>query len=64
MAPRRYEPLATDVTMGRFGYWIVTISVSPWQRMSIMIAAVGVSSEQAKQLALDMTDTALGREAT
>lgn len=59
-----YSPIATDVRMSDYGYWIVTISVSPWQRMSIMICQVGITPEQAADLALGITGPVLNRKAT
>lgn len=49
---RKYEPISLGATMSQYGYWIVKVSVSPWQRMSVMIAVTGITPDQATQLAL------------
>lgn len=47
-----YEPIPVEVRMGQHGYWIVTVSVTPWQRMSVMLAFQGQTPDQAKEAAL------------
>jgi hypothetical protein len=46
MSPQ-YEPIIADTRMSDYGYWVVTISVKPWQRLSVMICSVGITREQA-----------------
>lgn len=58
MAPN-YTPLVADVTMSDMGYWLVTISVSPTQRLAIMIASVGITPDQAALAALGSLAAAL-----
>jgi hypothetical protein len=52
MPPHQYEPIVADVTMSQYGYWVVELSVTPWQRMSVMICQVGISPDKARALAL------------
>lgn len=61
---RLYTPITTHVRMSQYGYWVVTVSVSPWQRMSVMIPQVGISPDTARELALASALPALGREAS
>lgn len=58
--PGKYEPLAVDVEMSQYGYWLVSVSVSPWQRMTVMICAVGISPDTARAMALVSAPPALG----
>jgi hypothetical protein len=62
MERREYEPIAVGVTMSQYGYWVTEISVSPWQRMSVMICQVGISPDKARALALAAAGPALGRK--
>jgi hypothetical protein len=48
-----YAPIVLDTRMGDYGYWIVTISVAPGSRMSIMVAKVGVTQQEAQDLVLE-----------
>jgi hypothetical protein len=57
-----YEPYVVGVTMGHYGYWIVELSVSPWQRMSVMVCTLGISPDAACAIALGATPVALGRK--
>lgn len=50
--PHKYEPVSLGATMSQYGYWTVKVSVSPWQRMSVMIAVIGITPDQAEALAL------------
>lgn len=54
-----YTPLVADVSMSDMGYWLVTISVSPTKRLSIMIASVGITPDQAALAALGSLAAAL-----
>lgn len=62
MAHREYDPIPVSVRMSDYGYWIAEISVSPWQRMSVMIAATGISPDQARTMAMSMVPSVLGRK--
>lgn len=62
MPTRNYEILPIGVTMSQYGYWVVELSVSPWQRMSVMICQVGISPDDALALALLSAAPALGRK--
>lgn len=62
MERREYEPIAIDVAMSQYGYWMVTLSVSPWQRMTVMLCQPGISPEHARDLALTTGLVALGRK--
>lgn len=59
-APGKYEPLVVNVEMSQYGYWLVSVSVSPWQRMTVMICAVGISPDTARAMALASATPALG----
>lgn len=63
MAKREYQPVTTEVVMSQYGYWLVTLSVSPWQRMTVMVCQVGISPDHARALALTTGLVALGRKA-
>ncbi len=58
MAPS-YTPIALGVRMSDMGYWVVLISVAPGRRMSVMIAATGITPEQAQEHALGSFAAAL-----
>lgn len=57
-----YAPLPVGVRMSDYGYWVVELSVSPWQRISVMICTVGITPEDAVSLALGSIGTAMGRK--
>jgi hypothetical protein len=59
MAQTQYQPLIADVRMSDHGYWVVTISVTPWQRMSVMICQVGISPQEAETYALSTVSPVL-----
>lgn len=48
----KYDPLVIDVTQSKYGYWIVTYSVAPGLRMSVMCCKLGVTQQEAVQLVL------------
>jgi hypothetical protein len=50
--PRAYKPVIIDVRMSDYGYWLVKISTAPGRRMSVMIARVGITPDEAARLAL------------
>lgn len=60
MAKPVYEPIPVEVTMSQYGYWVVTISVSPYQRMAVMICQVGITPDQALAAGLSSVTPALG----
>jgi len=45
-----YRPYVTDVVMSQYGYWVVTVSVAPWLRMPVMVARLGLTREEAREL--------------
>lgn len=45
-----YEPIVTDIYQSKYGYWIVVVSVTPWLRMSVMVAKLGLTSNDAAKL--------------
>lgn len=47
-----YAPVVTDVYQSRYGYWVVVVSVAPWLRMPVMVAKLGLTSEDAASLVL------------
>lgn len=47
-----YRPIVIDVTQSQYGYWLVTISVAPGRRLTVMMAALGISPEDAARSAL------------
>ena len=47
-----YQPTALNTRMSDYGYWVVTVSVTPWQRMSVMLCQTGISPEEAEKLAI------------
>lgn len=52
-----YAPVILAVRMSDFGYWVVDVSVAPDKTVSIMIAEVGISPDQARELALSRLPT-------
>lgn len=59
MPTHQYEPIVIGVTMSQYGYWITEISVTPWQRMAIMVCQVGITPDEAKVAALASISPAL-----
>lgn len=51
-ALHHYEPITVSAEMGKGGYWIVTISMAPAAQMSIMVAKMGVTQQEAIDLVL------------
>jgi hypothetical protein len=47
-----YAPIALDVTMSQYGYWVVTYSIKPGLRMSVMICKIGITQQEATALGL------------
>lgn len=47
---KHYEPIVADVTMSKYGYWVVTYSLAPGLRMQVMIAKVGITRDEAADL--------------
>lgn len=62
MANKIYEPIPINARMGNYGYWLVEVSVSPWQRMTIMVCQVGITPDKAIADALSSVAPALGRK--
>lgn len=56
-----YAHIPIDVYMSRYGYWVVTISVGPGQRLSTMIVKQGISPDQAIEAALGSVPAALAQ---
>jgi hypothetical protein len=54
-----YAPIALLVRMSDMGFWVVTVSVSPGKRISVMMAGTGLTPAQAQSLALDSFAAAL-----
>lgn len=48
----KYAPLVSNIRQSRFGYWVVTISVAPGLSVSVMIAKLGITPDEAAALAL------------
>jgi hypothetical protein len=44
--------ITSNVRQSKYGYWIVDVSVAPAQTMSIMICKLGITPDEARQLAL------------
>jgi hypothetical protein len=53
--PACYEPIPLDVYMSDQGYWVVVISVEPGLHLTIMMCKVGITREQARDLAVVVT---------
>lgn len=62
MATKEYDPVPLKARMGAHGYWLVDVSVSPWQRMTIMVCKVGITPDKAIADALTTVRPALGRK--
>lgn len=45
-----YAPVTLGARMSDYGYWIVEISVAPGQRMSVMVAKMGITQQEAIDL--------------
>ena len=45
--------------MSDMGFWVVTVSVSPGKRISVMMAGTGMTPAQAQSLALGSLATVL-----
>lgn len=48
-----------ETRMSDYGYWVVTVGCAPALRMSIMVCRVGITREQATELAFDTVSHAL-----
>ncbi len=48
---RRYEPIVLDVYMSDYGYWVAVISVEPGLHLSVMLCKVGITQQEARDLA-------------
>lgn len=49
---KAYKPIIVGLRMSDMGYWVVTVSMSPWQRVSVMVCSVGVTRTEAESAAL------------
>lgn len=47
----KYKPIVTSVRMSDYGYWVVDVSIAPAVTCSVMIARIGISPDDASQLA-------------
>lgn len=50
-----YDPIALSARMSDYGYWVVTVSVAPGLRMSVMICRIGITQQEAIESALATT---------
>ena len=60
----KYDGIVTDVRMSDYGYWVVTISVSPGVYMSVMICQTGITRDQAQALAAVTLGSQTGQKVT
>lgn len=49
-----YAPVTLGARMSDYGYWIVEISVAPGQRMSVMVAKIGITQQEAIDLVAEV----------
>lgn len=56
MKGSRYSPIPIDTRMSQYGYWIVTISTGPSERLSVMVATIGIDPDKAISDALATID--------
>lgn len=61
MPDKVYAPIALESRMSDYGYWVVTVSVTPWQRMSVMICQTGITESDARNVALGTVSPLLRR---
>lgn len=54
MPPRSYAPIAVKTEMGKHGYWIVTLSLNPTDRVSVMICKTGITPAEATAMGLGL----------
>jgi hypothetical protein len=54
-----YAPIAVALRMSDMGFWVVTVSVSPGRRISVMLVATGLTPAQALEAALGSFATVL-----
>lgn len=47
-----YRPLVVASEMGRYGYWIVTVSIAPGYRIPVQVATIGITQQYAAELAI------------
>jgi hypothetical protein len=57
-----YQPYVIDVYQSKYGYWIVVLSVTPWLRMSVMVARLGLTSNDAAGLVAGAYQPATSRK--
>ena len=48
----KYTPVVIGCCQSQYGYWVVTVSVSPGKLASVMIVSVGVAPDTAVAAAL------------
>jgi hypothetical protein len=49
---RAYKPIVLSSGMGKYGYWTVTISVAPGRHAVVVVAKIGITQQEASDLAL------------
>jgi hypothetical protein len=49
---RSYEPIAVRAYMSQYGYWIVELSMAPASTLSVMVATIGITQQQAIDLVM------------
>lgn len=57
-----YTPIVTEIDRGNDERWIVTVSISPWQRIPITLVDSTVNADQAAALALEVAEFLRGRK--
>lgn len=58
----RYDAFVKDVRLNRYGYWSVTYSVAPGVDLTVTVARLGVSPEEAATLSADSLLTTTGQK--
>lgn len=46
----KYDAFPVETRQSAYGYWVVTYSVSPSLRLSVMVATMGISESEATDL--------------
>lgn len=60
----KYDALISEVRMSDYGYWVVTYSVAPCLYLSVMICKIGITSQQAADLAAAPLSVHTGQRVT
>lgn len=59
---KRYKAIAKSTEISRYGYWSVTYSCAPGVDLTVMVATLGITEQQARTLAAHALFITTGQE--